>query len=124
MVIEGPATGLEGNGAAAAATNDREFQIDMLRLQMTHGYRVAYHAAYFGVGASFEVFSLNLFLTAILLGRSIDPLWWVLIALYLATGVGFVAYGVYGFGKTRRFQDEGVQALMRKYVRSTRTKRL
>ena len=113
---DGRTTESERSTEAVSATNDRAFQLDVLRLEMNHGYRVTYHAAYFGVGASFEVFALTLLLTAILLGRNIDPLWWILIALYLVTGVGVVAYGVYGFGKTRRLQNEELQALTKKYV--------
>lgn len=83
---------------------------------MTQGYRVAYHAAYFGVGASFEVFSLTLLLTALLIAQRVDPAWWALIVVYLVTGVGFVAYGVLGFGRTKRLQENELQELARRYV--------
>ncbi len=73
-----------------------QVQIDMLRVQMSHGYRVAYYAAYFGVGASFEVFALTLLLTALLIAGGIGLAWSALIVLYLLTGVGFVAFGVSG----------------------------
>lgn len=103
-----------GSGQAVLAS-ERAFQLDILRLQMTHGYRVAYYASYFGVGASFEVFSLTLLLTALLLARVVDPIWWALIGVYLVTGIGFVAYGVVGFSRTRRIQENDLANLARKY---------
>lgn len=95
---------------------ERAFQLDVLRVQMSQWYRVAYYAAYFGVGASFEVFSLTLPLTALLLARTVDPVWWARIAPYLVTGVEFVAYGVYGFGRTRRSQEAEPAGLAGKYL--------
>ncbi len=77
---------------------------------------MAYHAAYFGVGAAFEVFSLTLLLTALLIAQRVEPAWWALIVVYLVTGVGFVAYGVLGFGRTKRLQEAELHELARRYV--------
>ncbi|HEX9097934.1 MAG TPA: hypothetical protein VF956_00430 [Candidatus Dormibacteraeota bacterium] len=88
----------------------------MVKLQVSQAYRVTFYSSIFGVGASFEVFSLTILLTAILLKGDIPAFLWGLIGIYLATGIGFIAFGSVGFRRTRRLQQSELSALAQKYL--------
>jgi hypothetical protein len=64
---------------------------------MEHDRKVALHTAFLSIGASFEVFSLTLFVTGLLLVKGL-PLYWVILSLvYLISGVFFITFGATGF---------------------------
>ncbi len=105
-----------GSQPSSSVHDDRAFQLEVLRLQMMQARKVALYGAYFTVGAAFEVFSLTLVLTGVLLEKEIPVLWWVLIAVYLFTGVGFIAYALVGFGRTRRLEESELQRIGQRYT--------
>ncbi len=97
-------------------TSDREFQLETIGLQIVQAHDVTYFSAFFGVGASFEVFSLTILLTAVLLKGEIPAFMWVLVGVYLATGIGFIAYASWGFGRTKRRRQAEMTRLAGKYL--------
>jgi hypothetical protein len=98
------------------ASDDRAFQLETVRLQIVQTHEVTFFSAIFGVGASFEVFSLTILLTAILLKGDIPAFMWALIVIYLATGIGFIGYASYGFGRTKRSRAAELERLTGKYL--------
>ena len=95
---------------------DRAFQLDMVKVQVSQAYRVTFYSGIFGVGAAFEIFSLTILLTAVLLKGDIPALLWVLVAIYLVTGIGFIIFGSVGFRRTRRLQQSEFAGLAEKYL--------
>lgn len=101
---------------AIESSSDRAFQLEMVKMQVTQAYRVTFYSAIFGVGASFEVFSLTILLTAILLKGGTPTFLWGLIGIYLVTGIGFIVFGSVGFRRTRRLQQSELSKLVEKYL--------
>lgn len=95
---------------------EKDFQVEVLRIQMLQARKVAFYSAYYTVGAAFEIFSITLILTAVLLDRPLSAYWLALMAIYLGTGVGFIAFGVLGFGKLKRIEGEELRILRERFV--------
>ncbi len=97
-----PETATEERNSA----KDVRMQIDMLSLQLRQSRMLAVYTSYFSVGAAFEVFSITLILTALLVEKSLSVFWYVLMAVYLVTGIGFVTFGILGFAKLKKVEEE------------------
>lgn len=65
---------------------DKEFQLELLRIQLKHEREVVFSSVGMGVGASFLIFALTLALTVSLSEKAIDPLWLLMIEIYLIAG--------------------------------------
>jgi hypothetical protein len=90
------------------------FQLEAMALQMEHGRKVAIYSGYFSVGASFEVFSLTLAITGLLVEKGLPFYWTILIFVYFFTGAGFIAYSLAGFGKLKKTEKMGLEVLKQK----------
>jgi len=92
------------------------FQLDAMALQMEHGRKVASYSGYFSAGASFEVFSLTLAITGLLVEKGLPFYWTILIIIYFFTGVGFIAFSVLGFGKLKKTEKLRLDELRKKFT--------
>ena len=90
------------------------FQLDAMAAQMEHARKVAVYGGYFSVGASFEVFSLTLAITGLLVEKGLPFYWTILIFIYFFTGAGFIAYSLFGFGKLKKTEKMRLEALKEK----------
>jgi hypothetical protein len=106
----------EGGQVVANSNSDRSFQLETVGLQIVQAHEVTFYSAFFGVGASFEVFSLTILLTAVLLKGEVPAFILVLIALYLMTGIFFLVYASLGFRRTRRRRQAELTKLAEKYL--------
>jgi hypothetical protein len=106
----------EGGQVVPNSNSDRSFQLETVGLQIVQAHEVTFYSAFFGVGASFEVFSLTILLTAVLLKGDIPAFIWVLIAFYLMTGIFFLIYASTGFRRTRRRRQAELTRLAVKYL--------
>jgi hypothetical protein len=73
------------------------FQLDVLAFQMEHDRKVALHTSFLSIGASFEIFSLTLFVTGLLLQKGLPIYWTILSLVYLISGIFFITFGATGF---------------------------
>ena len=101
---------------ATPGSSDRAFQLEAIGLQIGQAHEVTFFAAVFSVGASFEVFSLTILLTAVLLKGAVPLFIWALIVIYLLTGIFFLAYGSIGFRRTRHRRKTEMARLADKYL--------
>jgi hypothetical protein len=92
------------------------FQLDVLTLQLEHERKVAVYGSYFSAGASFEVFSLTLAITGLLLEKGLPFYWIILVFVYFLTGASFIAYSLFGFGKQKKTERNRLDELMKKYA--------
>ena len=77
------------------------FQLDVLAFQMEHDRKVALNASFFSIGAAFEIFSLTLFVTGLLLEKGLPLYWTILSLVYLISGIFFITSGATGFRRLR-----------------------
>ena len=78
------------------------FQLDAMAFQLEHSRKIALYSSYFSAGASFEVFSLTLAVTGLLIEKGLPSYWIVLALIYFLTGAGFIAFASLGFGKVKK----------------------
>lgn len=95
---------------------ERLFQLEVMASQMEHGRKVALYGSYFSVGASFEVFSLTLAVTGLLVEKGLPLLWILLIIIYFFTGVGFISYSTTGFAKLKKTEKDRLDELRTKFT--------
>jgi hypothetical protein len=87
--------------------NDQEllFKLDVLAFQMENDRKMALYTSFLSIGASFEVFSLTLFITGLLLEKGLPLYWTILSLVYLISGVFFITFGATGFHKLRNTEN-------------------
>lgn len=95
---------------------DRAFQVEMFEIQLLQERRATLYSAYLTSGVAFEVFSITLILTAVLLDKPLPVSWLVLMVVYLSVGIGFFTFGIRGFGNLRRQSRKQLADLRKKFV--------
>jgi hypothetical protein len=107
-------------GGEAILDNSRDanqeliFQLEVLAFQMEHDRKVALHTSFLSIGASFEIFSLTLFVTGLLLERGLPFYWTILSLVYLISGVFFITFGATGFHRLHNIEKVGLKDLKAK----------
>lgn len=99
-----------------SVTADILFQLDAMALQLEHSRKVAFYSSYFSAGASFEVFSLTLAVTGLLVEKGLPFYWTILIFVYFFTGAGFIAFAARGFGKLRKTETVRLEEQRKKFT--------
>ncbi|MFQ6074134.1 MAG: hypothetical protein ACE5KC_02830 [Candidatus Bathyarchaeia archaeon] len=95
---------------------DREFQLELLRIQLKHERDIVLYGIGMAIGASFLVFALTVGLVVVLTEKTVAVLWVHMITAYLLVG------GILLIGSTALFvnlkysEREDMERLKKKYL--------
>ncbi len=94
---------------------DREFQLELLGIQLKHERDVVLYSVGMAIGASFLVFALTVGLTVVLTEKTIPVLWVYMITAYLLAGGMLLIASIVLFINLRYSEREDIERLKKKY---------
>jgi len=94
---------------------DREFQSELLRIQLKHERGIVLYGVGMAIGASFLVFSLTVGLAVVLTEKTIPVFWVYMITAYLLAGGMLLIGSTALFVNLKYSEREDIKRLVKKY---------
>jgi len=95
---------------------DKEFQLELLGIQMKHEREVVFYSVGMAVGASFLIFALTLGLTVVLSEKEIPVLWTLMIFTYLIVGGILLFASAMLFAGLKLSERKDLERIKKKYL--------
>jgi len=95
---------------------DRELQLELLRIQLTHEREVILYSVGMAVGASFLVFALTIGFTVVITERTIPMLWIQMITAYLLVGGLILIASTVLFAELKYSERRDLERIRKKYL--------
>ncbi len=93
---------------------DREFQLELLRIQLKHQRCIVLYTVGMAIGASLLTFSLTVGLTVVLAENTVPALWVHMITAYLLAGGMLLIGSAVLFANLRYSEREDIAQLKKK----------
>ncbi|MCZ2856194.1 MAG: hypothetical protein O2U62_03780 [Candidatus Bathyarchaeota archaeon] len=94
---------------------DKEFQLELLRIQLKHERAIVLYTVGMAIGASLLVFSLTVGLTVVLTEKTIPVLWVHMITAYLLAGGMLLIGSAVLFANLKYSERKDIERLKKKY---------
>jgi hypothetical protein len=94
---------------------DKEFQLELLRIQLKHERAIVLYTVGMAIGASLLVFSLTVGLTVVLTEKTIPVLWVHMITAYLLAGGMLLISSAVLFANLKYSERKDIERLKKKY---------
>lgn len=95
---------------------DREFELELLRIQLKHDIKIALYSSFIAVGVAFKVFGFTPALTVTLSEKEISFLWILMITLYPIIG-GILSFsGMVFLGRLKSSEEKDLERIRKKYL--------
>jgi len=95
---------------------DREFQLELFRIQLRHEREVVFYTVGMAMGALFLVFALTVGLTVLLTEKKIPILWEQMITVYLLVGGLILIASSVLFAELRYSEKQDIERIRKKYL--------
>jgi len=94
---------------------DKEFQLELLGIQLKHERAIVLYTVGMAIGASLLVFSLTVGLTVVLTEKTIPVLWVHMITAYLLAGGMLLISSAVLFANLKYSERKDIERLKKKY---------
>lgn len=94
---------------------DKEFRLELLRIQLKHERSIVLYTVGMAIGASLLVFSLTVGLTVVLTEKTIPVLWVHMITAYLLAGGMLLIGSAVLFANLKYSERKDIERLKKKY---------